>query len=60
MLVFETSPWLTQWLCYYARHNEVYFDRRFIIDPSVPPLAPFLKVTDLENVDSVVTRNRIV
>jgi hypothetical protein len=60
VLVFETSPWLTRWLCYHARHNDVYFDRRFIIDPYLPPLAPFLKVPDLANVDFVATLHRIV
>ena len=26
VLVFETHPLLTAWLCYHARHNDVYFD----------------------------------
>ncbi len=60
VLVFETNPLLTPWLCYHARHNDVYFDGRFISDSSVPPSAPFSKVPDLANVDFVVTRDRIV
>ena len=60
VIVFETNPWLTRWLCYHARHNDVYFDRRFIVDTSVPPLARFLKVPDLANVDFVATRDRII
>jgi hypothetical protein len=60
VVVFETNPWLTRWLCYHARHNEVYFDRRFIIDTSVPPLAQFLQVPDLANVDFIATRDRII
>ena len=60
VLVFETHPLLTPWLCYHARHNDVYFDGRFISDSSVPRLAPFSKVPDLANVDFVATRDRIV
>ena len=48
------------WLCYHARHNDVYFDGRFISDSSVPPLAPFAMVPDLANVDFVATRDRLV
>ena len=36
VLVFETHPLLSPWLCYHARHNDVYFDGRFISDSSVP------------------------
>ncbi len=43
VLVFETDPLLTPWLCYHARHNDVYFDGRFISDSPVPPLASVLK-----------------
>ena len=60
VLVFETHPLLTAWLCYHARHNDVYFDGRSISDSPVPPSLPFSKVPDLENVDFVATRDRIV
>jgi hypothetical protein len=60
VLVFETQPLLTPWLCYHARHNDVYFDGRFLSDQPVPAGAPFSKVPDLENIDLVVTRDRIV
>ena len=60
VLLFENVPLLTRWLCYHARHNNVYFDGRFITDLSVPPLARFAKVPDLADVDFVVTRDRIV
>jgi hypothetical protein len=60
VLVFETYPLLTQWLCYHARHNDVYFDIRAISDSAFPQLFPFLKVPDLENVDFVVARDRLV
>ena len=60
VLLFENDPLLTRWLCYHARHNDVYFDGRFISDSSVPPFAPFAKVPDLANVDFVATRDRIV
>ena len=60
VLVFETHPLLTAWLCYHARHNDVYFDGRVISDSPVPPAASFSKVPDLGNVDFVATRDRIV
>jgi hypothetical protein len=60
VLIFETHPWLAPWLYYHARHNDVYFDGRFISDTSLPKLDPFSKVPDLENVDFVATRDRIV
>jgi hypothetical protein len=60
VLVFETYPLLTQWLCYHARQNDVYYDIRSINDSIYPQLFPFLKVPDLENVDFVVARDRIV
>jgi hypothetical protein len=59
-LVFETNPLLAAWLCYHARHNEVYFDGRLISDSPVPPNLPFSKVPDLENIDQVATRRRLV
>jgi hypothetical protein len=60
VLIFETHPWLSPWLYYHARHNEVYFNGRFISDTSLPQLDPFSNFPDLSHVDLVVTRNRIV
>jgi hypothetical protein len=60
VLVFETHPLLTPWLCYHARHNDVYFDGRLISDSPVPQFASFSKMPDLANLDFVVTRDRIV
>jgi hypothetical protein len=60
VLVFETHAWLSPWLYYHARHNDVYFDGRFISDTSFPPLDPFSKFPDLKSVDFVATRDRIV
>jgi hypothetical protein len=60
VLVFETHQLLTPWLCYHARHNDVYFDGRLISDSGVPPLAPFSKIPELANIDFVATRDRIV
>jgi hypothetical protein len=60
VLVFETHAWLSPWLCYHGRHNDVYFDGRFISDTSFPPLDPFSKFPDLKSVDFVATRDRIV
>jgi hypothetical protein len=44
LLVFETHPLLTAWLCYHARHNDVYFDGRLISDSPVPQSLPFSKI----------------
>jgi hypothetical protein len=60
VLVFETHPLLTAWLCYHARHDEVYFDGRLISDSSVPQVASFSKIPDLSNIDLVATRDRLV
>jgi hypothetical protein len=60
VLVFETNPLLTPWLCYHARHNDVYFDGRLISDSPVPPSLPFTKVPNLDNIDFLATRDRIV
>jgi hypothetical protein len=56
VLLFENDPLLNRWLCYHARHSEVYFDG----DSSIPPFAPFATIPDLTNVDFVATRERIV
>jgi hypothetical protein len=60
VLVFETHPLLSAWLCYHARRNEVYFDGRLLSDSPVSPSFPFSKIPDLENIDLVVTRDRIL
>jgi hypothetical protein len=60
LLVFETHPLITAWLCYHARHNQVYFDGSLISDSPVPQVAAFTKIPDLTNIDYVVTRNQIV
>jgi hypothetical protein len=60
VLVFETHPWQTPWLCYHARHNYVYFEGRFISDSALSPLDPLAKVPDLANFDFIVTRDQIV
>ena len=60
VFVFENNPWLVRSLCYHARCNDVYFDGQFMSDSPLPPLARFSKVPDLENVDYVVTRDKIV
>ena len=60
VLVFETSPLLASWLCYHARHNDAYIDCSFMNDSALTRSFPFAKVPDLENVDFVATRDRIV
>ncbi len=60
VFVFDTHPLLAAWLCYHARHNDVYFDGRLISDSAIPPGLSFSKVPDLENVDFVATRDQLV
>jgi hypothetical protein len=60
VFIFENDGLLTPWLCYYARHNEVYVDGRIINESVVPPPYPFSVLPDLKNVDFVVSRERIV
>jgi hypothetical protein len=60
VIVFETYPLLTLWLCYHARQNDVYYDARSINDAAYSQLFPFLKIPDLQNVDFVVVRDRII
>jgi hypothetical protein len=59
IVVFETQPLLAAWLCYHARHNQVYFDGRFISNSPVPPALSFSILPDLTSVDFVITRDRI-
>ena len=59
VLVFETSPLLASWLCYHARHSDAYIDCSFMNDSALTQSFPFAKIPDLENVDFVVTRDRI-
>jgi hypothetical protein len=60
VFVFETNPLLTSWLCYHARHNDVYFDGRLISDSPVPPGLPFSKIPDIATLDFAATRERVV
>ena len=60
VFIFENDGLLTPWLCYYARHNDVYVDGRILSESPVPPPFPFSVLPDLKNVDFVVTRERIV
>ena len=60
VLVFETHPLLTPWLCYHARRNDVFFDGRLLSDSPVPLVAFFSKIPDLANIDYVATRDRLI
>ena len=60
VFVFENDPLLNAWLCYHARHNDVFIDSRFIGQSAAPPLARFSKIPDLANVDFVATGDRLV
>jgi hypothetical protein len=60
VLVFETQPLLSAWLCYHARHGDVYFDGRMLSDSAVPEGLSFSEIPDLEKVDFVVTRDQLV
>jgi hypothetical protein len=60
IFLFENDPVLTPWLCYHARHNEVYVDAQFTIDSDFLRLAPFSKVPDFATIDFAATPARIV
>ena len=60
IFVFENDHLLTPWICYHARHNDVYFDGGLVSDTPVPLPVPFSKAPDLKEVDFVATRDRIV
>jgi hypothetical protein len=60
VLIFETHPLLDAWLCYHARHNDVYFDGRRISDAAVPPGLSFSKIPNLENIDLVATSDQLI
>jgi hypothetical protein len=59
VVIFETQPLLAAWLCYHARHNEVYFDGRLLSNSPIPPGLSFSELPDLAGVDFVATRERI-
>jgi hypothetical protein len=59
VFIFETHPLLAAWLCYHARHNEVYFDGQWISDSTIPAHLAFSIVPDLADVDLVATRDQI-
>jgi hypothetical protein len=60
VFIFENDGLLTPWLCYFARHNDVYVDGRILSESPVPPPFPFSVLPDLKNIDLVVTCERIV
>jgi hypothetical protein len=60
VFVFQNDVLLTPWLCYHARHNDVYVDGRFISPSGFSRSAPFSKVPDLETIDFEVTPDRII
>jgi hypothetical protein len=60
VFIFENDGLLTPWLCYFARHNDVYVDGRIINESTFSPAFPFSVLPDLKKVDFVVTRERIV
>jgi hypothetical protein len=60
VFVFQNDILLTPWLCYHARHNDVYVDGRFINPSGFSRAAPFSKVPDLETIDFEVSPDRII
>ena len=60
VFLFENDRLLTPWLCYHARHNDVYVDPQFTTDSDFLRRAPFSKVPDFETIDFAVTPNRII
>jgi hypothetical protein len=60
VLIFETHPLLSAWLCYHGRRNDLYFDGVLLSDSVVPPGLSFSSIPALEKIDFVVTRDRMV
>jgi hypothetical protein len=60
IFLFQNDPLLTPWLCYHARHNEVYVDAQFSVDLDFLRLAPLSQVPDFKSLDFEVTPDRIV
>jgi hypothetical protein len=59
VLVFETNPWLMDWLCYHGRHNDVLVNGQFNgLRPQIARMSS--TVPELANIDFVATRDRIV
>jgi hypothetical protein len=58
--IFEDDYVRTPWLCYHARHNDVYVDGSFTSPSGFARFGPFSKVPDLKNIDFTVTPDRIV
>lgn len=61
VLVFETNPSLTEWLCYHGRHNDVSVNGQFHNGSRLPQFAPVSTIVpEIANIDLVATRDRIV
>jgi hypothetical protein len=59
VVVFETQPLLAAWLCYHARHNDVYFDGRWLSNSPIPPGLSFSEPPNIASIAFVTTRDRI-
>jgi hypothetical protein len=59
LYLFENDNLLTPWLCYHARHNDVYADLPLNINSAFSRNGPFAKARNLENIDFAVTPFRI-
>jgi hypothetical protein len=61
VLIFETNPSLTGWLCYHGRHNDVSVNGQFHNGSRLQRFAPVATaVPELADIDFVATRDRIV
>jgi hypothetical protein len=59
LYLFENNYLLTPWLCYHARHNDVYVDLPLNFNSGFSRNGPFAKARNLENMDFAVTPYRI-
>jgi hypothetical protein len=60
VFLFENDVLLTPWLCYYARHDDVYVDSAFVFPPDLSHLAAFSSVPNLETIDIKVSPDRFI
>jgi hypothetical protein len=60
VLVFDNDVYLTPWLCYHARHDDVYVDGNFLTPPGVSRGAMFSSVPNLATIDIKVSPDRFI
>jgi hypothetical protein len=60
VLLFDMNRYILGWLCYHARNNEVYCDARAIGTVDMLRPLPFSVVPNLDSLDLIIGRDRII